>query len=85
MPHDIAIVGMSCRFPDAANPTQFWELLSAGRSAIREVPPERWSAARIYDTDPAAPGKANTKWGGFLQAPGGFDNEFFDYSKVFSF
>lgn len=68
---------MSCRFPDAANPTQFWELLSAGRSAIREVPPERWSAARIYDTDPAAPGKANTKWGGFLQAPGGFDNEFF--------
>ncbi len=77
MPHDIAIVGMSCRFPDAANPTQFWELLSAGRSAIQEVPPERWSAARIYDTDTAVPGKANTKWGGFLQAPGGFDNEFF--------
>lgn len=68
---------MSCRFPDAANPTQFWELLSNGRSAIREVPPERWSAARIYDADPAVPGKANTKWGGFLPAPGDFDNEFF--------
>lgn len=71
---------MSCRFPGAANPSQFWELLSAGRSAIREVPPERWSAARIYDADPAVPGKANTKWGGFLPAPGGFDNEFFRMS-----
>ncbi len=76
MPHDIALVGMSCRFPGAAHPMEFWELLSAGRSAIREVPPERWSA-RIYDPDPAVPGKANTRWGGFLDAPGAFDNEFF--------
>lgn len=68
---------MSCRFPNAANPTQFWELLSSGRSAICEVPPERWSATRIYNADPAVPGKANTKWGGFLPAPGDFDNEFF--------
>jgi alkylation response protein AidB-like acyl-CoA dehydrogenase/3-oxoacyl-(acyl-carrier-protein) synthase/acyl carrier protein len=77
MPHDIALVGMSCRFPGAAHPTEFWDLLSAGCSAIREVPPERWSARRIYDPDPAVPGKASTRWGGFLEAPGAFDNDFF--------
>ncbi|MNH88436.1 Polyketide synthase PksL [compost metagenome] len=40
--NDIAVVGLSCRFPGAENLDAFWELLSAGRSAIRQVPEERW-------------------------------------------
>lgn len=40
--NDIAVVGLSCRFPGAENLNAFWELLSAGRSAIRQVPEERW-------------------------------------------
>ena len=36
----IAITGLSCRFPGAANPEAFWELLRQGQDAITEVPPQ---------------------------------------------
>ena len=62
----IAVIGMGCRFPGAANPERFWDLLREGRNAIREVPAERWSQDALYDTDPDAPGRMNTRWGGFL-------------------
>ncbi|HEX8051977.1 MAG TPA: beta-ketoacyl synthase N-terminal-like domain-containing protein, partial [Thermoleophilaceae bacterium] len=40
----IAIVGLACRFPGGADtPERYWELLAAGRDAVTEVPPERWS------------------------------------------
>ncbi|WP_035787532.1 beta-ketoacyl [acyl carrier protein] synthase domain-containing protein, partial [Janthinobacterium sp. CG3] len=39
---DIAVVGLSCRFPGAANLAQFWSLLAEGRSAIGPVPARRW-------------------------------------------
>nr|AVI26424.1 polyketide synthase [Candidatus Entotheonella serta] len=40
---DIAVVGMSCRFPDANNLDEYWSLLSEGKQAIRPVPADRWS------------------------------------------
>src|SRR4051794_2544732 len=33
-PDPIAIVGVGCRFPDAAGPSGFWELLDGGRDAV---------------------------------------------------
>nr|WP_269822490.1 beta-ketoacyl synthase N-terminal-like domain-containing protein [Dictyobacter vulcani] len=39
---DIAVVGLSCRFPGAETLERYWELLASGRSAIGSVPPERW-------------------------------------------
>ena len=33
----IAIVGMSCRFPDAATPNEFWKNLCAGRGSVRDL------------------------------------------------
>src|SRR5258705_436720 len=53
----IAIVGMSCRFPGADSLDSYWELLRAGKSAIREVPADRWDLEAFYDPDPKAPGK----------------------------
>lgn len=35
---DIAIIGMSCRFPGAEDINSFWELLINGRDAITEIP-----------------------------------------------
>ncbi|MEM9214083.1 MAG: SDR family NAD(P)-dependent oxidoreductase [Cyanobacteria bacterium P01_F01_bin.150] len=40
---DIAVVGMSCRFPGANNIDEYWSLLSSGKNSIRPVPAERWS------------------------------------------
>ncbi|MCF3118697.1 amino acid adenylation domain-containing protein [Streptomyces arenae] len=39
---DIAVVGLSCRFPDAESGDAYWELLRQGRSALRPVPQERF-------------------------------------------
>ena len=30
----VAIVGMSCRFPGAESPAQFWDLVAAGGDAV---------------------------------------------------
>ena len=73
----IAITGMACRFPGAADAAAFWELLARNGDAIREVPRERWDAAEYYDPDPDAPGKMYTKWGGFLEDIDKFGAEFF--------
>ncbi|WP_231974987.1 type I polyketide synthase, partial [Mycobacterium sp. E1747] len=32
---DVAVIGMACRFPAAASPREFWDLIRAGREATR--------------------------------------------------
>jgi phthiocerol/phenolphthiocerol synthesis type-I polyketide synthase C len=76
----IAIVGLSCRVPGADSPEALWKLLEEGVDAIREVPPTRWDLKRFYDPNPAAPGKMNTRWGGFLDKIEDFDRAFFGIS-----
>jgi acyl transferase domain-containing protein/thioesterase domain-containing protein/SAM-dependent methyltransferase/aryl carrier-like protein len=77
----VAIIGMGCRFPGGAiDPESFWKLISQGRDAISEVPPDRWDLDGFYDPDPDAPGKMNTRWGGFLSEVDQFDPEFFGIS-----
>ena len=77
----IAVIGLGCRFPGGADdPESFWRLLSDGVDAITEAPPDRWDLARYYDPDPDAPGKMNTRHGGFLTAVDRFDANFFNIS-----
>ncbi|MGP2439241.1 aminotransferase class I/II-fold pyridoxal phosphate-dependent enzyme [Streptomyces sp. JW3] len=42
---DIAIVGMACRFPGAADLNQYWRLLTDPRPQFTRVPDERWRSA----------------------------------------
>jgi enediyne polyketide synthase len=51
----IAVVGMACRYPDAASPEQLWENVLAGRRAFRRLPDERMRLADYWSPDPAAP------------------------------
>ena len=77
----IAIVGIGCRFPGGADsPAAFWQLLRDGVDAVREVPPDRWDVNAYYDPDPDAPGKMNSRFGGFIDNVDGFDAEFFGIS-----
>ncbi len=76
----IAIIAVSCRFPGAPNPEAFWDLLSGGVDAIREVPEDRFDIDEFYDPDPDAAGKTYTRFGGFLDGIDGFDPEFFGIS-----
>jgi myxalamid-type polyketide synthase MxaE and MxaD len=76
----IAIIGMSCRYPGAGSLEAFWDLLKNGVDGVTEIPPERWDVDAFYDPDPAAPGKMNTRWGGFLDRIDQFDARFFNIS-----
>jgi enediyne polyketide synthase len=53
----IAVVGMACRYPDAATPGELWENVLAGRRAFRRLPDVRMRLADYWDADPAAPDK----------------------------
>lgn len=77
-PAPIAIVGIGCRYPGGADtPGAFWDLIRNGVDSITEVPASRWDVDSIYDPDPAAPNKLNTRWGGFLKGIDRFDPQFF--------
>lgn len=46
----IAIVGMSCRFPGACDPGEFWRLITSGR-VVTGTPGPRWRHDLFYDPD----------------------------------
>ncbi|MER5466795.1 beta-ketoacyl synthase N-terminal-like domain-containing protein, partial [Streptomyces sp. NPDC002668] len=76
----IAVIGLACRLPGAADPAAFWRLLSEGTDAITDVPPDRWDGAAVADADPSAPGRTDIRRGGFLDRIGHFDAGFFGLS-----
>jgi amino acid adenylation domain-containing protein/thioester reductase-like protein len=76
----VAIIGMSCRFPGAASPEEFWKLLVEGRDAVREVPEERWNLEDVYDADPDAPGKMYVRRAALIDDAECFDAGFFRIS-----
>nr|ARR97036.1 SphC [Herpetosiphon sp. B060] len=80
-PTEVAIIGLAGRFPGAASVAEFWELLAAGQSAIREVPADRWSNQTYFDPNPQTPQHTTSKWGGFLDQIDYFDHSFFNISK----
>ncbi len=77
---DIAIIGMSCRFPGGKDAEAFWRSLAEGRCAVREVPPDRWDPAEHYDPNPKAVEKSYCKHGAFLEDIDAFDPLFFHIS-----
>ncbi|MFN8494510.1 MAG: type I polyketide synthase [Caldilineaceae bacterium] len=78
----IAVVGLGCRFPGAANPTAFWQLLQQGGDAIGEVPRTRWNVDEFYDASLEYDDTMNTRWGGFLDQIDQFDPAFFGLSNA---
>ena len=78
----VAIVGIGCRFPGGVfTPDQYWDFMLRRGDGIVEVPRERWNTDLFYDPDPAAPGRAYTRHGGFVtRSPWDFDAEFFGIS-----
>ncbi|WP_437803668.1 type I polyketide synthase [Sorangium sp. So ce693] len=74
----IAIIGMGCRFPGAADsPEAFFRLLERGADAVAEVPSERFRLGSSA-ADSADPGARAARWGAFLKEDVGlFDAAFF--------
>jgi len=70
----IAIIGMSCRFPDSPDPETFWDNLSNGKSAIRKLPDGRWPEMGLPEE------WQTISQGGFLDKIEEFDPLFFGIS-----
>ncbi|BBZ39972.1 polyketide synthase [Mycobacterium conspicuum] len=75
----IAIVGMSCRYPGGIeSPDELWEMLAEGRDVLSEFPVDRgWNLAGLYNPDPDVAGTCNTRFGGFVDGVADFDPAFF--------
>nr|AWW87422.1 type I polyketide synthase [Streptomyces sp.] len=72
----IAIVGLSCRLPGAADPASFWRLLADGAHGLGPVLDDRWDPADFGDDLPPAFG-AQLSRAGYLDQIADFDPGFF--------
>ncbi|MGL5741200.1 MAG: SDR family NAD(P)-dependent oxidoreductase [Legionella sp.] len=76
----IAIIGMSCRFPKAADIDAFLTLLEQGEQGMADIPLTRWDNEQYYDPDPNALGKLCVKQLGLMDNIRHFDADFFNVS-----
>lgn len=72
---EIAVVGMSCRFPRSESLEAFWRLLEEGGTCIDTMPMDRFEPAQLQ-REP----KLDTFWGNFIDRPDVFDHKFFGIS-----
>lgn len=79
---DVAIVGLSGRYPQAYDIAAFWENLKSGKDCIEEVPPERWDWNKYYSTDRTEKGRHYSRWGGFIEDMDKFDPFFFNITPI---
>jgi enediyne polyketide synthase len=49
----LAVVGMACRYPDAASPADLWQTVMAQRRAFRRIPDVRLRMSDYVSMDPA--------------------------------
>ena len=62
----IALVGMACRLPGAADLDQYWQLLKSGSSSYRELPPSRFNRELYFHPDRGVPNKSYSTIGGVI-------------------
>ncbi|MDM5187017.1 SDR family NAD(P)-dependent oxidoreductase [Bacillus sp. DX4.1] len=77
---EIAIIGVSGRYPMADNLEEFWRVLKNGKDCITEVPEDRWDYRQYFKAGEKTVGKSYTKWGGFINDIDKFDSLFFNIS-----
>ncbi len=77
---DIAVIGLSGKYPKSKNIDEFWDNLSSGNDCITEVPKGRWDHTQYYHHKKGQPNRTYTKWGGFIDGVDQFDARFFNIS-----
>ncbi|WP_454780452.1 SDR family NAD(P)-dependent oxidoreductase [Legionella sp. WA2022007384] len=76
----VAIIGMSCTFPNASDIEAFETLLEEGKSGMKDIPLERWDNRKYYDPNMDAPGKSYVNKLGLIENIKCFDANFFGIS-----
>lgn len=76
---DIAVIGMSCRFPGAVDIDEFWKNIVTGKESITELSDEELLASGIDEALFNNPAYVKKK--GLLEGAEYFDGEFFQYTQ----
>ena len=77
----IAIIGLGCRFPAAANSAnEYWKMLHDGIDGVGKVPASRWDIDRYYNAEGASESSITSNSGGFVENIDQFDESFFGIS-----
>lgn len=74
---DPVVVGIAFRFPGANSIREYLELLTLNKDCITKNPNDRWGNEQLYNPTPGKAGCVSTQWGGFLDQPWCFDDNFF--------
>ncbi len=75
---EIAVVGMSCKFPGADTISEFWGLLKNGETSIQKLSKEQLSLAGVDESLINHPDYVAT--GAFVKEKDAFDHQFFKYT-----
>jgi acyl transferase domain-containing protein len=70
--NDIAIIGLSCVFPGAADARRYWQNILDKVDAVSDAPPD-WEAERFFEAESHADDRTYCKRGGFLGELSAFD------------
>jgi acyl transferase domain-containing protein len=73
----IAVIGIACRFPGAANAESLWQALGTGADSVATAPQGRWDGQDLQDVSTEGNRRASRRPGHFLDAIDQFDAEFF--------
>lgn len=76
----IAIIGVACRFPGAADKESYWDNQLARRNFVSEVPAHRWRWQDVHGDPSRGAAKSSSKWGAFLTDVDRFDPTSFGIS-----
>jgi enediyne polyketide synthase len=66
-PIPIAIIGLACRYPDADDAAEFFQVFSTGRRTFRRIPPGRVDLADYYSSNTGTPDATYSTRAGLLE------------------
>ncbi|KAF1976212.1 putative polyketide synthase [Bimuria novae-zelandiae CBS 107.79] len=79
---NVAIVGMSGRFPGAADVEALWQVLVQGKDMHKRIPKDRFDPETHHDPNGKVNNTSHTPYGAFIEEPGLFDARFFHMSPT---
>lgn len=79
---NIAIVGMSGRFPGAPDVEALWQVLVQGKDMHKRIPKDRFDPETHHDPNGKVNNTSHTPFGAFIEEPGLFDARFFHMSPT---
>ena len=77
---DVAIIGLSGRYPQSHSVEIFWENLKQKKDLIGTIPASRWNKDFQFSEDKSKEGFIHSKYGGFLNQVEYFEPLFFQMS-----